>query len=95
VRLEGRTVLLRPVDVFARREGEARTGSCRAPMPGRVVALQVAPGATVRAGDVLLVLEAMKMEHALEAPQDGVIGEVLCEVGGVVAGDQELIRFAP
>jgi acetyl-CoA carboxylase biotin carboxylase subunit len=93
IRIEGHTVVLRPVDPFARVESRSAARACRAPMTGRVVALRVAAGDAVEAGDVLVVLEAMKMEHALEAPQGGVVCEVLCEVGAVVTGDQELVRF--
>jgi biotin carboxyl carrier protein len=52
-------------------------------MPGKVIKLAVAEGAEVAAGDVLVVLEAMKMEHELTAPADGVVAELR-----VAEGDQ-------
>jgi propionyl-CoA carboxylase alpha chain len=52
-------------------------------MPGKVIQLHVQVGQSVRAGETLLVLEAMKMEHPMRAPQDGVVVEVR-----VAAGDQ-------
>ena len=58
-------------------------GPVAAPMPGAVLAVHVAPGATVVAGDPLVTLEAMKMEHVVVAPGPGTIGSV--EVG---ASDQ-------
>jgi 3-methylcrotonyl-CoA carboxylase alpha subunit len=58
-------------------------GSLRSPMPGRVVKLLVGEGDSVMAGQMILVLEAMKMEHTIVAPFAGVVAEL-----GVAAGDQ-------
>jgi len=55
-----------------------------APMPGRVVEINVQPGEKVEKGDRLIVLEAMKMEHALTATRDGVVAEVLAREGDQV-----------
>lgn len=52
-----------------------------APMPGTIVTLFKKKGDTIKAGEPLLVLEAMKMEHTLKAPHDGVISDVFYEVG--------------
>lgn len=71
------------------------SGARKAPMPGKVVAVRAAAGDTVVAGQVLVVLEAMKMEHAIESPLDGVVVEVLVRVGDVVAADQELVVVGP
>lgn len=60
---------------------EAVAGSLLAPMPGQVVSISVAPGDAVAEGDVLLVLEAMKMEHSIRAPQAGVVSAVNFAVG--------------
>ena len=60
---------------------EAVAGSLLAPMPGQVVSLMVAEGDAVSEGDVLLVLEAMKMEHSIRAPQSGVVSAVNFAVG--------------
>lgn len=59
------------------------SGSLLAPMPGTVVRVAVEVGASVSAGETVLVLEAMKMQHAVAAPHDGVVAEV-----GVAAGQQ-------
>ncbi len=59
-------------------------------MPGSVIAVHAAVGDDVAAGDVLLVVEAMKMEHALTAPVDGAVSELTVRVGDQVAVDQLL-----
>jgi 3-methylcrotonyl-CoA carboxylase alpha subunit len=69
-------------------------GVIEAPMPGLVKAVLTEPGAEVRAGDRLAVLEAMKMEHALLAARDGVVAEVLAAQGDQVAAGAALIRLA-
>jgi len=74
-------------------EGE-ETGRLTAPMPGKVIAINVAAGAPVTKGTALLVMEAMKMEHTIVAPMDGTVGEILYGVGDQVAEGAELLRFA-
>jgi acetyl-CoA carboxylase biotin carboxylase subunit len=56
-------------------------GGCLAPMPGKILAVRVEPGQSVKKGETLVILEAMKMEHDVVAPHDGVVREVLVEVG--------------
>jgi len=68
----------------------AHDGDIRSPMPGAVIAVGAAVGDRVAKGDVLLVVEAMKMEHALGAPFDGVVEEVRVRVGDQVVVDQLL-----
>jgi acetyl-CoA/propionyl-CoA carboxylase, biotin carboxylase, biotin carboxyl carrier protein len=64
------------------------------PMPGSVIAVQVSSGTEVAEGDVVVVVEAMKMEHSLAAPVSGQV-EVLVSVGDQVAVDQVLARLVP
>jgi biotin carboxyl carrier protein len=64
-----------------------------APMPGKVLALRVSPGDKVEAGQVLLVLEAMKMENEIGSPGEGVVRTVKCEPGGNVNTGDVLIEF--
>lgn len=52
-----------------------------APMSGKVLNVKAAPGQAVKSGDVLLVLEAMKMENDIVAPQDGVVASIDCAAG--------------
>jgi len=61
-----------------------------APMPGQVIAINAAAGDTVRGGDPVVTLEAMKMEHAVTAPIDGRLAEVLVSLGDQVARGQIL-----
>jgi acetyl/propionyl-CoA carboxylase alpha subunit len=68
-------------------------GAIRAPMPGRVVQVQAKPKARVAKGAPLVVLEAMKMEHALTAPFDGVVAEVLVAAGEQVSEGALLARL--
>jgi acetyl-CoA/propionyl-CoA carboxylase biotin carboxyl carrier protein len=56
-------------------------------MPGTVIAVDVAAGDAVAAGQRLVVVEAMKMEHAVTAPVDGVVKDVLVSIGARVALD--------
>ncbi len=75
---------------FPDRARAAVAGGCVAPMPGKVTKLEVAEGDTVQAGQVLLVMEAMKMEHNVQAPEDGVVRELLVAEGEQVDADQLL-----
>jgi len=70
--------------------GPASDGALRAPMPGKIVATPARPGDAVTKGQPVVVLEAMKMEHALVAPFDGVVGEIGVSVGDQVAADMVL-----
>ena len=69
------------------------SGKLTALMPGRVVALLVQAGQAVKAGQPVAVTEAMKMEHTLNAPADGIVTEVLCAVGDQVPEGAELLRI--
>lgn len=78
----------------AEREGRRAAhaqGSLTAPMPATVVAVNVAPGDVVRRGDVLIVLEAMKMELPVRAPGDGTVAAVHCSPGELVQPNVSLI----
>ena len=64
--------------------------SLLAPMPGTVVAVRVEVGAQVAAGDPVLVLEAMKMQHTVAAPHDGTVTRIDVEPGAQVASGEVL-----
>ncbi|MGB0668948.1 MAG: acetyl-CoA carboxylase biotin carboxyl carrier protein subunit, partial [Porticoccaceae bacterium] len=68
-------------------------GSLRAPMNGTVVSTVVATGEKVCKGDTLLVMEAMKMEHSIEAPDNGLVTEFYFQAGDLVDGGAELLSF--
>jgi 3-methylcrotonyl-CoA carboxylase alpha subunit len=76
-------------------EVQAGGDEVRAPMPGLVKGLAARPGARVARGDVLVVLEAMKMEHALTAPRDGVIAEVAVAEGAQVTDGTLILALEP
>jgi 3-methylcrotonyl-CoA carboxylase alpha subunit len=63
-------------------------------MPGKVVSFQVKAGDTVSRGQALAVMEAMKMEHTIAAPADGVIAEILYAPGDQVLEGAELLTMA-
>ncbi len=84
-------VAARPALPEPRRAAEA-AGALRAPLPGRVLAVLVVAGQTVEAGQALVKLEAMKMEHTLRAGAAGVVAAVYCAAGDQVAADERLVR---
>jgi 3-methylcrotonyl-CoA carboxylase alpha subunit len=81
----------RPIAAAAGRERLA--GRLTAPMPGRIAALLVARGERVAAGQPLLILEAMKMEHLLRAPEDGIVKKFNLQIGDQAAEGDELVTF--
>ncbi len=83
------------VDPLAHEGGhEAGAGDLTAPMPGRVIAVEVTEGDAVCRGQPLLVLEAMKMEHTIVAPADGAVATIHHRVGDQVEEGAELIKLA-
>jgi 3-methylcrotonyl-CoA carboxylase alpha subunit len=82
------------IDIMAHvGEDTAAVGSLKSPMPGQVVAFKVAVGDTVKKGEPLAVIEAMKIEHTITAPTNGVVAELLFSAGDVVADGDELLRI--
>ncbi|MEO9699851.1 sodium-extruding oxaloacetate decarboxylase subunit alpha [Marinobacter alexandrii] len=65
-----------------------------APLGGNIFKVQVSPGDVVEEGDVLIILEAMKMETEVRAPKAGTIGEVFIKVGDAVSPDDEMLTIA-
>ncbi|MBJ6726463.1 pyruvate carboxylase [Geomesophilobacter sediminis] len=65
-----------------------------APMPGKVLKVNVAAGAAVKAGDILVVTEAMKMETNVKAKEDGTVAEVRCKEGGQVEKEELIVVMA-
>lgn len=73
--------------------GVATARELRAPFNGKVIAVHAAPGQAVKRGDTLLVIESMKLEHAVNAPHDAVLAAVMAEVGQQTSTGQVLLRF--
>ncbi len=79
---------------FPDRRGEAVKGGLTAPMPGRVVGVRVEEGQRVEKGQVMLLLEAMKMEHHITAPASGLVRELRVALGDQVASGELLVVVA-
>ncbi|MCO1578646.1 biotin/lipoyl-binding protein [Crossiella sp. SN42] len=88
-------VTLRRLPRFTEPGAAHAEGSLLAPMPGTVVAVTAAPGDTVRAGQELLVLEAMKMQHPVRSPADGVLTELAVTAGAQVEAGAVLAVIEP
>jgi 3-methylcrotonyl-CoA carboxylase alpha subunit len=69
------------------------TGSLSSPMPGRVRRVEVAIGDRVERGQVVLILEAMKMEHAIRSPREGTVAAVAFKEGDLVDAGVELVQI--
>jgi biotin carboxyl carrier protein len=73
------------------------TGSSKivvAPMPGKIISIKCAVGQPVKAGDVLLILEAMKMEQEIKVKTDGTVSEIKVSAGSTVQKDEVLITIS-
>jgi 3-methylcrotonyl-CoA carboxylase alpha subunit len=93
--LAGENWRLAEIDPLAAREGDdPGAGRLTAPMPGKVTQLFVEAGDTVRRGEPLMIIEAMKMEHTVAAPVDGTVEAVRFAVGDLVEEGAELIALA-
>ncbi|RZL75099.1 MAG: methylcrotonoyl-CoA carboxylase, partial [Sphingomonas sp.] len=73
--------------------GSATDGAILSPMPGRIIAVDVTAGDTVAKGQKLVTLEAMKMEHSLTAPFDGIVADLNATEGGQVTEGTMLVRI--
>ena len=73
--------------------GAAGAVHVKAPMPGNILDVKVAAGASVKAGDVLVILEAMKMENEIVAPQDGTVASVNVNKGDTVNSGDTLVSM--
>ena len=90
---EGRADVRDLDDIAHAGEGAAAAGQLTAPMPGKLIAYMAKPGDKVARGQALAVIEAMKMEHTIHAPRDGVVRECLYSPGDQVGEGSELLRL--
>jgi len=81
----------RPTSAVSTRARE--TGNLVAPMPGRIRRVQISEGDRVEKGQVVVILEAMKMEHAIRAPQEGVVAAICFKEGDLVDAGVELVEI--
>jgi acetyl/propionyl-CoA carboxylase alpha subunit len=95
VSCEGRSWLLEEERAEAKAAGSATADELRAPMTGRVVQVAAERGAAVKEGDLLVTIEAMKMEFKLVAPEDGKVEEVRCAAGDRVELGDLLVVLEP
>lgn len=77
-----------------KKSSSAGEGSLVAPMPGKIFKVEVKVGQKVSQGQTLLIMEAMKMEHPIKAPYDGVVEKILFNAGTQVDGGAQLIEVA-
>ncbi|MBO0933466.1 biotin/lipoyl-containing protein [Fibrella aquatilis] len=70
-----------------------KVNNIKAPMPGLIVGISIQPGDVVAKGDIVLILEAMKMENAIKAPGDGTVKAIKIQKGDRVEKGQVLIEF--
>ena len=89
----GDSVLVEVPDFEAEAEALAGGDAVKAPMPGKVIAVNVSVGDTVEKGQVVAVMEAMKMEHSLTAPRDGIVESVGAEISAQVPEGEILVAL--
>ncbi|WP_295636065.1 acetyl/propionyl/methylcrotonyl-CoA carboxylase subunit alpha [Novosphingobium sp.] len=92
---DGAAFETRPARIDGSGHHSAHDGDILSPMPGKIIAVEVAAGQAVTKGQKLLTLEAMKMEHTLTAPFDGVVAELNAHAGGQVQVEALLVRIEP
>ena len=86
-------VVLTKVPRFPDLQSEQDAGGYDSPMPGEVIRVEVAPGDTVEAGQTLLVLSSMKMEHSISAFEDGTVEEVLVATGDQIEAGTLMLKM--
>jgi 3-methylcrotonyl-CoA carboxylase alpha subunit len=79
--------------IAAAEASHAQHGGLSAPMNGSIVRVLVEPGQTVEAGTALVVLEAMKMEHSIRAPEAGTVKALYCREGEMVSEGSVLVEL--
>jgi 3-methylcrotonyl-CoA carboxylase alpha subunit len=88
-----KTELFIPAPSYSAIETVVNDGSVVAPMPSKVSHISVAAGTSVKKGQTLMILEAMKMEHAIKSPKDGVVDKINYKVGDLVGEGKKLLSF--
>ena len=81
------------IQTSQRSQKESKEIDIKAPMPGTIINVMVQLGETVKAGQVLCILEAMKMENEIVAPEDGIVSEIIISKGVAVEAGASLVRL--
>ena len=89
----GKDSTVRLIDPSAEKTTTNKTGVVKSPMPGTVIDINKSVGDVVAAGEVVLILEAMKMENEITAPVGGTIVSMNCELNHTVAGGEVLFEI--
>jgi len=90
---QGKVVLKVPEPGYLKVENNGNEGSVITPMPCKISQIFVKSGQTVKKGDPLIVLEAMKMEHMIKSPYSGTIEKIFYNVGDLVEENKKLVKF--
>lgn len=96
LRLADNTYQIKPHRVALKRKSDKRSSAddlVVSPLPGKIVAVKVTAGALVKSGDALVVLESMKMEHVIRAPEDCAIAELHVRAGDIVEAQGKLVQL--
>jgi acetyl/propionyl-CoA carboxylase alpha subunit len=96
VHLHGRTFVYEPEgknNSSSGKKSKIKHGDIMAPMPGKITKIQKQKGNTVQVGDVVVVMEAMKMEYTLKAEKSGTIEDICCQVGEQVTLGKMLAKI--
>ncbi len=94
VSLDGHTFCFEPVSGTGS-AADHTPGGFQAPMPGTIFKINVVKGQKVKKDDILILMEAMKMEHRIEAPSDGTVTDLHCELNQIVDLGFSLLDFDP
>ena len=87
--------LVKVLSQFAKASGGSISGNLKAPMPGKILGVKVKEGDRISFGQVVLILEAMKMENEITTNLDGIVTKVMVEKGSIVTLGQTLIEVQP
>ncbi len=91
--LYGSTEFIRPSRLTISQNEEENDHGLHAPMNGCLTEVRVQAGDTVASGDILVIMEAMKMEHTIKAPHDGTIAEIFFKQGDLIDEGREILSF--
>ena len=92
LRQKGKIIVI-PTRVVAASLTAVSSNALTAPMPGKIIAVKAKAGDSVKAGDPLIIMEAMKMEMTLEAPRDGIVADVTATVDALVTDGEMLLSL--